>query len=185
MPDALESNKESAYTILTTLVDGYDKIGFDYNHRRNFLKKIITLEFEYIKRGASFPFKNDLLKGFARQDIQLSDIYRQVCDEEGNTFTHMLVSHHLSDLLYSFLLKNYITFAVNKKKEDAATLAQKNFLEVGHKLFAQCVPGNSIEYSQEDNKKKCCYYMLLNVQKKIDGNTEFKQCCDKHLIEKN
>jgi hypothetical protein len=190
MPGELESNKESVYKVFSALVTGYDKIGFDYEHRRSFLKKIVTLEFEYIKRGTAFPFKiDDVLKYFSKQDIQLSDIYQEICDEEGNTFTHMLVSHHSSDMLYTFLIKNYITLAINKEKEDPVILAQKNLLKVGHDLFEQCAPNKDFDItkiSQGDNKKKCCcYYMLLNLQKKMDGNTDFKQCCDKHLIEKN
>jgi hypothetical protein len=184
MPDALENNRERANAVFTTLVDGYSKIGFDYDHRKNFLKKIIRLEFEHIKHGNPFVLKEDMLKGFAKQDIQLSEIYQQLCDEEGNTFTHILVSHQLSDLLYNFYIKNYITFVTNKNSEDSLTLAKNNFSQAGRCLFEQCVPGGDVHIREEDNKKKCCYVMLLNILKK-DNNADFKKCCDKHMIEKS
>ncbi len=188
MPDASKDNKEETEKIFTALVVGYSKNDFDYEHRRSFAKKIVALEFEHVKHGIPYLPKTDILKSFCRQDIQLSDIYQEVCDEGGNTFTHMLVSHHLSDLLYTFLIKHYITFAVNKEKEDPLTLAQKKLFEVSHKHFEQCIANKSFDMagvSQEDNQKKCCYYMLLNVQRKKDHNTDFKQCCEKHIIEKN
>ncbi len=188
MPEEPESNKEEADKVFILLAGDYSKRDFDYDHRRSFAKKIVTLEFEHVKRGIPYVPKTDILKSFCRQDIQLSDIYQHVCDEEGNTFTHMLVLHHLSDLLYTFIRKNYITCAVNKEKEDPLMLAQKKLREVGHKHFEQCVINKSFDMagvSQEDNQKKCCYYMLLNVQRKKDNITDFKQCCDKHIIEKN
>jgi hypothetical protein len=189
MPHESENNKENAYKAFTVLADGYGIVGFDYENRRRFLKKIVTLEFEYIKQGIPFTFKvDDVLKCFSREDIQLSEVYQEVRDEEGNTFTHMLVSHHLPDLLYTFLINNYITLAANNNNENPLTLAQKNFLSLGHNLFEQSVLNKDFDIakiSQEDNKKKCCYWMLLNLQKKKAKNTDFKQCCDKHTVEEN
>lgn len=194
MPNAEEGNKEESCKIFTKLIAGYDKVGFNYNHRRSFLKKIVTLEFEHIKHGTHFA-KEDASKYFSGQGavaqqesvekLVLSEIYQEVRDEEGNTFTHMLVSHHLSDMLYTFIGKNYITFAKNKDTLNPLALAQKIFLEVAHKLFEQCAPNKDFTIStvsQEDTKKKCCYFMLLNFQRKQDNNTDFKQCCDKHII---
>jgi hypothetical protein len=189
MPDALDSNREKVDTIFTALAHGYIKIGFDYDHRRNFLKKIVALWSEHIKHDSTkFCLKEDILQGFAGQDIQLSEIYQEVCDKEGNTLTHILVSRHLADLLYNFSIKDYLTFATNKKNEDPVTLAQKNFLKVSRDLLKQCAPNQNFDIKaipQEDINKKCCYYMLLNLQKKQANNTDFEQCCDKHIIEKN
>jgi hypothetical protein len=194
MPDAEEKHKEEVYKVFAALITGYDKSGFDYEHRRCFLKKIVTLEFEHTKHGSTnFCLREDISKYFSGQSsdkpVVLSEIYKEVCDENGNTFTHMLVSHHLSDMLYKFIHKDYITFAQNQNdKMNPLTLAQNIFLKVADNLFEQCTNKNFniATASQEDNgkNKKCCYYMLLNVCKK-QQNAEFKQCCDKHIIATN
>jgi hypothetical protein len=195
MPGAAESGKEEVYKIFAALTIDYDKIGFDYDHRRSFLKKIVMLEFEHIKHGSTdFVIKDDITKYCSGKGLDkpivLSEIYQEVCDENGNTFTHILVSHHLSDMLYKFIEKGYITFAPNKNdKMNPITLAQNILLKVADNLFEQCAPNKSfnIEKARQEehnDKKKCCYYMLLNVLRK-QGNMDFKQCCDKHIIEKN
>jgi hypothetical protein len=195
MPGSDEKNKEEAYKVFAALIHDYDKIDFDYNHRRSFLKKIVTLEFEHIKHGSTdFCLKDDISKYFAGQGsdkpIVLSEIYQEVCDQDGNTFTHMLVSHHLSDMLYKFIEKGYITFAANKNdKMNPVTLAQNIFLKVADNLFEQCAPNKNFNIAkareeEHNDKKKCCYVMLLNVLRK-QGNMDLKQCCGKHIIEKN
>lgn len=196
MPNADEENKLLAHDILDIVTTGYAKVGFDYDCRRDFLKKIVKLEFEHAKQGTNFVLKEDILKRFLgdssateenviKKSIKLSEIYQEVCDEKKNTFTHILVSRSLSDQLYKFIEKNYISFLKNKENQDPLLLAQKNFIEVAHKLFQQCAPNknfNIAEDSKEGNEKKCCYYMLLNLQKKQDNNRDFKQCCDKHIL---
>ncbi len=196
MPGAHEEHKSEVHNMLDIVTAGYGKVDFDYNCRRNFLKKIVKLEFEHAKHGTNFALKEDILKRFlgdisateenvTKKPIMLSEIYKEVSDEKGNTFTHILVSRCLSDVLYKFIEKNYISFVKNKDKQDPLLLAQKNFIEVSRALFEKCAPNkdfNITEDSKENNEKKCCYFMLLNLQKKQDNKSDFKQCCDKHII---
>jgi hypothetical protein len=188
MPQGQQNTRDEEYRVFNALIVGYDKIGFDYDHRRNFLKKIVALEFEYIKEGIDIGWKYDLLKYFSgNKPISLPEIYQEISDENGNTFGNYLVSHRLSDALYTFIIKNYITFRPNQQNENPLALAQKNWLEVANKLFRECAPNkdfNITEASQEIIKEKCCYFMLLNLQKKRD-NVDFKQCCNQHFIEIN
>lgn len=187
VPTAQKDGREEAYKILDVLTSGYEKVNFDYNHRRNFLNKIVTLEFTHIQKGTDFVLKEDILQRFTKQDtpdcIELSEIYQEVCDAEGNTYTHMLVDRHLADILYKFIEKGYITFAKNKhQKKDPLTLAVENLSEVAGRLLDTCAPNKDFDItkvSQEDKQKRCCYVMLLNELKR-QSNDDYKACCNKH-----
>lgn len=184
MPTANSNDRETECRIFAILVNGYAQADFDDDHRINFLKKLVALDFAYIKQGTQSIIEECILKNFSQEPDELSKIYQEMCDDKGNTFTHILVSRSMSDILYKFIEKGYITFAKNKQQEDPLILAQRNLSEVTCKLLQACTSGKDFTISavsDEDKNKKCCYHMLQNFLKK-QGNVDFKKCCDKHII---
>jgi len=177
-----EEDKKDAYKIFTTLIAGYDKIHFNDNDQRKFLKKIVALQLEHVKHPSDLILSEDILKHFDGQN--LPEIYQEVSDENGNTFAHILVRHHLATMLYKFIEKKHITFAKNKDLKSPLETAEEIFLEASSGLFDQCIENKDFNIPaipKEDSNKRCCYYMLLNLQKKQE-NKPFSQCCKEHII---
>lgn len=181
MPDAQESNKQTAHEMLDILTAGYDKANFNRGHREKFLKKLVTLHLEHIKHATNFKLKDVLFSRFLRKNsaldsIDLSTIYQSVCDSDENGFSHILVQQHLPDMLHEFIQKNYISFEPNKEG--------KNPIAVAVGIFDTLLvdPQKSIENSPDIFKKsRCCLFMLLNYIKK-QNNTKFEHCCHKHTF---
>jgi hypothetical protein len=184
-PEAKDSFKQSAHDMLEILTAGYDKINFERSHRIIFLKKIIQLQLEYIKQGSRFKLKDVLFTRFlasnsAEKAIELSEIYQEVCDKEGNTFAHILVEQGLSDMLYEFVKKDYITFAKNNNEQNAFDLAEKLCPEHDSDTDSS----GSLEMSKDVDEAYCCYRILLNYLKQQRNDKNFKRCCDKHIFKK-
>ena len=183
MPLAPDNNKQTAHEILDILTAGYDKAQLNSEHRIKFLKKMVLLQLEHTKNNTNFILKDSLFTRLihnptnTQKRIALPKIYQEVTDTTKNTFTHILVQRCMTDQLYEFVQKEYITFAENND--------HKNPLEIAEKLLQEFTqhtdPDQAIATSSKEfYKKRCCFFILLNYLKKKNNETDFAQCCEKH-----
>lgn len=189
LPKADEKNKRIAYDMLDILMNGYAKVGFGIDDRKKFITKLITLELEHKKHDTNFVLKDSWIGSLTKCSfckntisqqcsekcsvcVSLSDVYKTVVDTEKNTYSHILVKKRLADQLYVFIQKGYVLCAPN--------IENKNPLDIALDFFLCCVNNNSD--AATTSAARCCFYMLFNYTKKQQGNSDFKQCCKKHII---
>lgn len=185
MPLTPDNNKQTVHEMLDILTAGYDKAQLNSERRIKFLKEMVSLQLEHTKHNTNFILKDSLFTRLmqdptnTQKPIALPEIYQEVTDTNKNTFTHILVQRCMTDQLYEFVQKEYITFAENNDHKNPLDIAEKLLQEfTQHTNPDQAIATSSKEFY----KKRCCFFILLNYLKKKNKETDFAQCCEKHTF---
>lgn len=158
----------------------------NYILRYQSLQKIINLQLSHKKNKMDFTFEPELLyylvpqEELAQKESYLSKIYQKSADEDGNTFTHLLVGQDLPDELFQWIKQEHVSSAKNNAGQSPLDLALIRF-----QCSFQPYTYIPVDYLKGDvfNKRRCCLLMLLNYfnNQQLTG---LQNCCDKHIVVK-
>ncbi|HSC25480.1 MAG TPA: hypothetical protein VLB80_04675 [Candidatus Babeliales bacterium] len=182
LPSVHNARLSAAYRIFNLLTIPAYLNKFSSVDKKKFLQSTLLLQFKHLQALSDFRLDDNAFKRFLigktddQKDIILADSYRDISDENGNNFTHILVQHHKSDELYEFIQKKYVSPAKNKDDKTPVDLALTLFQN-----FTQN-PSSINPPSDIFNKARCCLFMLLNYAKLQNKVTNFEQCCTVHTI---
>ena len=183
VPTAAEDKKAAAREMLGIVLARYHRMNQAEPRKKQYIQKLIMLEFAHKKAGNNFVVEDAWIKGFFKQaagkklDTVLAEIYPQVMDEEKNTFTHLALMNNASDDLYALLQKHFVAFTKNAQ--------EKTPLDIAIEQFRRFTQNSQLIDAEEEvfNRARCCLFMLMNYIAVQQEKPLFGKCCDKHKIE--
>jgi hypothetical protein len=190
--------KQIAYDMLNAIIQNYGN-RLALSIRQPTVEKLIRLQIEHRKH-----LKIDILDHISitplltqqdeKQPIDLSTLYQQVADAEGNTFSHNIVNASDIDELYQLIQNNRVSPAPNKAGKTVVDLALANFQSYVKHLSRFPNESNelddlfdSVVWGDTPKRSRCCLFMLLNYIQSKRTHTmlvSFSPCCDKHTVKK-